>query len=357
MLLATFHSHKGMIMRIEQSDLKLTSHQASSSESWKSLQLAEGSSSADPLKDQFAAFFNQELKAMSSLLPQAEAKQADASQAVDKSKEERFQSLWEMLFGSSHPSSKSATPCPENSSATGSAASASALSSPLKPQPITMQILAVEHTKTSESCSFNASGKVCLQDGSTRQFDVGYQNAQNSENTKILGAQWLTLKDPLVVDMGPATTKLSQQSVDFDLDNDGKKESMRLPDASSGLLFLDKNHNGVADNGSELFGPQSGNGFSDLAKLDDDHNGWIDEGDAAYKDLKLWQSGDQPAGRVQTLAQAGVGAMATTSVQTEYGLKEDDKVLGQIRASSVWLGEHGGAGSVRQIDLATKPVA
>jgi hypothetical protein len=343
-------------MRIEQSDLKLTSHQASSSESWKSLQLAEGSSSADPLKDQFAAFFNQELKAMSSLLPQAEAKQADASQAVDKSKEERFQSLWEMLFGS-HSSSKPATTCPKNPSATGSTASASTLSPPLKPQPVTIQILAVEHTKTIESCSFNASGKVCLQDGSSRQFDVAYQNAQSSESTQILGAQRLTLKDPLVVDMGPATTKLSQQSVDFDLDNDGKKESMHLPDTRSGLLFLDRNHNGVADNGSELFGPQSGNGFSDLAKLDDDHNGWIDEGDAAYKDLKLWQSGDQPAGRVQTLAQAGVGAMATASVQTEYGLKESDQVLGQIRASSVWLGEHGGAGSVRQIDLATKPIA
>ncbi|MCX7205992.1 MAG: hypothetical protein NT086_08430 [Proteobacteria bacterium] len=345
-------------MRIEQSDLKLTSHQASSSESWRSLQLTEGSSSAGPLKDQFAAFFNQELKAMASLLPQAETKQADASQAVDKSKEERFQSLWEMLFGSTHPSSKPTTPCPEQAAETGGATSATnPASATPTPQPITMQILAVEHTKTSESCSFNASGKVCLQDGSTRQFDVGYQNAQSSESTKILGAQWLTLKDPLVVDMGPATTKLSQQSVDFDLDNDGKKESMRLPDASSGLLFLDRNHNGVADNGSELFGPQSGNGFSDLAKLDEDQNGWIDEGDAAYKDLKIWQSGDQAAGRVQTLAQAGVGAMATASVQTEYALKENEQLLGQIRASSVWLGEHGGAGSVRQIDLATKPVA
>ncbi|AMC35261.1 hypothetical protein [Janthinobacterium sp. B9-8] len=344
-------------MRIAQSDLKLTSHQASSSESWKSLQVAEGDASTDPSKDQFAAFFNQELKAMASLLPQAEAKQADASQAVDKSKEERFQSLWEMLFGS-HPTSKPATPCPENTTPTNSSTdTASAASAPIKPQPITIKFLAVEHTKTSESCSFNASGKVCLKDGSTRQFDVGYQNAQNTESTRIVGAEWLTLKDPLVVDMGPATTKLSQQSVDFDLDNDGKKERMRLPDANSGLLFLDRNHNGVADNGSELFGPQSGNGFSDLAKLDDDHNGWIDEGDAAYTDLKLWQSGDQSTGRVQTLAQAGVGAMATASVQTEYGLKEDDEVLGQIRASSVWLGEHGGAGSVRQIDLATKPAA
>ncbi|NHQ84824.1 hypothetical protein HA050_01685 [Iodobacter sp. HSC-16F04] len=340
-------------MRIEQSDLKLTSHQASSSESWKSLQIAEGSASADPSQTPFSAFFNQELSALARFAPQTDAKQEEALQAVDKSQAQRFQSLWEMLFGN-HTSSQPAATCPDKSTAAESGAGSPATP---KPQPITLQVLAVEHNKTTESCSFNASGKVCLQDGSTRQFDVAYQNAQSSESTKILGAQWLTLKDPLVLDMGPATTKLSQQSVDFDLDNDGKKESMRLPDASSGLLFLDKNQNGIADNGSELFGPQSGNGFNDLARLDEDHNGWIDEGDAAYKDLKLWQSGDQPAGRVQTLAQAGVGAMATASVQTEYGMKENEQLLGQIRASSVWLGEHGGAGSVRQIDLATKPAA
>ncbi|STQ89358.1 hypothetical protein [Iodobacter fluviatilis] len=341
-------------MRIEQSDLKLTSHQASSSESWKSLQIAEGSASADPSQTPFSAFFNQELSALARFMPQTDAKQEEAMKEVDKSQTQRFQSLWEMLFGN-HTSSQSTPTCPEKP--TAAATANSPLSTTAKAQPITLQVMAIEHSKSSESCSFNASGKVCLQDGSTRQFDVAYQNAQSSESTKILGAEWLTLKDPLVIDMGPATTKLSQQSVDFDLDNDGKKESMRLPDASSGLLFLDKNHNGVADNGSELFGPQSGNGFSDLARLDDDHNGWIDEGDTAYKDLKLWQSGDQPAGRVQTLAQAGVGAMATTSVQTEYGIKENEQLLGQIRASSVWLGEHGGAGSVRQIDLATKPLA
>ncbi|AZN35164.1 hypothetical protein [Iodobacter ciconiae] len=338
-------------MRIEQSDLKLTSHQASSSESWKSLQIAEGSASADPSQAPFSAFFNQELSALASVLPQTDARQEEAIQAMDKSQTQRFQSLWEMLFGN-HNSSQPTAACPDQS--TVAAPGADSPVTP-RPQPITLQVLAVEHNKTTESCSFNASGKVCLQDGSTRQFDVAYQHEQSHESTKIAGAQWLTLKDPLVIDMGPATTRFRQQSVDFDLDNDGKKESMRLPDAS--LLFLDRNHNNVADNGSELFGPQSDNGFGDLARLDEDHNGWIDEGDTAYKDLKLWQSDDQPAGRVQTLTEAGVGAIATASVQTEYELREEDKVLGQIRASGIWLGEHGGAGSVRQIDLATQPIA
>ena len=332
-------------MRIEQSDLKLTSHQASSSESWQTLQLEEVSPSA--LKDQFATFFNQELTALTG----HPAPSQPASDIQTGDKERRFQSLWEMLFG--QPAARNASAADTSSSPVSNPV----VSNPAgQAAPASLQLLvAMEHTKTTESCSFNASGKVCLADGSTRQFEVGYQNEQSSETTRFAGK--MLLKDPLVLDLGPATTRLSPQSVAFDLDNNGSKESMRLPDAGSGLLFLDRNHNGSADNGSELFGPQSGNGFSELAKLDTDHNGWIDEADPAYQDLKLWQSGDQPGGKTQTLGEARIGALSTQSVSTEYGLAEKEEILGQIRASSVWLGEHGGAGSVRQIDLATKPLS
>lgn len=328
-------------MRIGQSDLTLTSHQASSSESWQTLQLEEVSPSA--LKDQFATFFNQELTALTG--HPAPSQPATDIQTGDK--ERRFQSLWEMLFGQ---------PAASHTSAATTASDVCNPASQPVSAPASLQLLvAMEHTKTTESCSFNASGKVCLADGSTRQFEVGYQNEQSSETTRFAGQ--MLLKDPLVLDLGPATTKLSLQSVAFDLDNNGTKETMRLPDTGSGLLFLDRNHNGTADNGSELFGPQSGNGFNELAKLDTDHNGWIDEADPGYQDLKLWQSGDQPGGKTQTLSEARIGALATQSVSTKYGLSEKEEILGQIRASSIWLGEHGGAGSVRQIDLATKPIS
>ncbi|WP_293937924.1 hypothetical protein [Iodobacter sp.] len=340
-------------MRITQSDLQLSSQQASSSETLKSLQVGQKVGLDQQGAGLFADFFNEQLSALSSGLEQAK-KQEQAEKDVDKSKEQRFQSLWEMLFGNGQPPTQSAPPpCPNDSPA----ATPTATAAPVSSKAYNLQILAIEHTKTTESCNFNASGKVCLSDGNSRQFDVGYQNAQSSETTRIAGAEWFKIKDPLVVDTGAATIKLSPQSVAFDLDNDGKTETMRLPDTGSGLLFLDRNHNGIADNGSELFGPQSGNGFSELAKLDDDHNGWIDEGDTAYKDLKLWQSGEPSRGRVQTLAEAGVGAMATQSAATEFSLREEGNVLGQIRASSVWLGEHSGAGTVRQIDLVTQPQA
>nr|WP_314901722.1 hypothetical protein [uncultured Deefgea sp.] len=184
---------------------------------------------------------------------------------------------------------------------------------------------------------------------------MDYQLSRDTEMKRELGFDWQKLQDPLVLDFGAPTAKLHETSVEFDLDNDGQKELMRMPDTTSAFLFWDRNRNGVADNGSELFGPKTGNGFSELAGLDNDQNGWIDEGDSAFQDLKLWQAVQYGAG-VQTLSQAGVGALAVTAVSTEFSLKEQGDLLGQIRASSVWLGEHMGAGVVRQIDLATKRI-
>ena len=40
---------------------------------------------------------------------------------------------------------------------------------------------------------------------------------------------------------------------------------------------LDINEDGKINDGKELFGTASGNGFGDLAAYDQDNNGWIDE--------------------------------------------------------------------------------
>lgn len=214
------------------------------------------------------------------------------------------------------------------------------------------QVAQLVHRRETESCSFAASGKVCLADGSERQFDVAYQMERSEESTSMsIGV----FRDPLMLDFAQPQTRLNQHSVDFDLDSDGQTESMRMPTAEAAVLFLDRNRNGVADNGSELFGPQSGDGFADLAKLDGDDNGWIDGGDASYADLKLWHLTDDGVSSVRSLAEAGIGALATASTATPFTLKENGESVGQVRASSVWLGEKGGAGSVRQVDVTTTP--
>lgn len=211
--------------------------------------------------------------------------------------------------------------------------------------------LEIVHTREEESCSFSASGNICLADGSRRQFDVGYAMERSAETTQLnIGAG---LRDPLVLDYAAPSSALGDHEVEFDLDNDGNAETMRMPGAASALLFHDRDRNDKADNGGELFGPQSGNGFDELARLDDDGNGWIDSADAAYGDIKLWRMGSDGVEQVETLAAAGIGALSTHHASTPFTLKEKGEIVGQMRDSSVWLGEESGAGIVRQIDIAT----
>ncbi|HTY99486.1 MAG TPA: hypothetical protein VMB75_06605 [Rhodocyclaceae bacterium] len=257
-----------------------------------------------------------------------------AAQSAAGARKSPFEAVLEWLLGLT--GAPSTAPALEG---TGPAGSAS----------LGFQVAELSQHSESESCSFAASGKVCLADGSSRQFDVGYQLERSEESSTLSTA---AMCDPLVLDLAPPTAGLGAQSVDFDLDGDGKTESVRLPPAGSALLFDDRNHNGRADDGSELFGPQSGDGFAELGRLDSDGNGWIDSGDAAFADLKLWQLSDQGAPSVRSLADTGIGALAIGSAATPFTLKENGAGIGQMRASSVWLGETTGAGTVREIDLA-----
>ncbi|MBE9608345.1 hypothetical protein [Chitinilyticum piscinae] len=197
----------------------------------------------------------------------------------------------------------------------------------------------------SEQCSFSASGSVCLADGSRRQLAVDFRQEREQFSAQFSRRGLLT--DPLFLDRADPATPAGAHPCRFDLDADGQAESVSLPSRAD-VLFLDRNGNGRADDGRELFGVQSGDGFADLAQLDQDHNGWIDEADPDFARLRLWQPADE---RVQSLAAAGIGALGTRSVATPYRLVQDGDTYGQQRASGVWLGEQGGIGTLRQIDV------
>lgn len=298
----------------------------------------------------FGGLFEQELnKLMAARLDECAPIQIKPCGSPAERIHDMVETMLAMLFGPRSDLSSVAWPGLAGSGRTPGEQAAAVLDLP-RPR---WQITRTEHVSETERCEFAASGKVCLADGSTRQFDVGYKLERSEEITRTVSR---TLIDPLVVDSVVPRAALADAGVDFDLDNDGKLERMRLPGAGSAFLFLDRNHNGRADNGSELFGPESGNGFAELARLDSDRNGWIDSADPAFADLRLWQAGEADQQMVRRLDEAGVGALATASADTQFALKEHGEQVGQMRSSSVWLGETGGAGVVRQIDVSTTPL-
>jgi hypothetical protein len=158
--------------------------------------------------------------------------------------------------------------------------------------------------------------------------------------------------DPLVLNFSGTAAQLSDQRFAFDLNADGSTEQINVLAPGSGFLVLDRNQDGKINNGSELFGPTTNNGFAELAKLDDDKNGWIDENDAAFKQLQVWRRDSSGQDQLQSLAAAGVGAIALSHVDTPFALKTNaNELLGQIRTSGIFLQENGAAGTIQQIDL------
>lgn len=206
-----------------------------------------------------------------------------------------------------------------------------------------------------ETTRFAAQGEVRTADGQTIQFAVALemQRVYYEESHVSIRAGDALLKDPLVINFSGNAADLSGLRFDFDLDADGQTENIAFVGSGSGLLALDHNSNGRVDNGTELFGAQSGDGFADLAKLDGDANGWIDENDAAYQQLLVWMKDAQGNDTLSTLAEAGVGALYLDRVDTPFSLRDSsNQTLGEVRATGLYLAEAGGAGTLQQIDIA-----
>lgn len=206
-----------------------------------------------------------------------------------------------------------------------------------------------------EQTSFSASGTVRTADGREISFSLELSMSRSyyqESNVSLRVGDAARKTDPLVLNFSGTATQLTDQRFAFDLDADGDKEQINFVAPGSGFLVFDRNQDGKVNNGSELFGPSTNNGFGELAKLDDDHNGWIDENDAAFTKLQVWTRDSGGQDQLHSLAAAGVGAIALSSINTPFDLKTNDNgLLGQIRSSGIFLQEDGAAGTIQHIDL------
>lgn len=214
----------------------------------------------------------------------------------------------------------------------------------------------VEHIAESERTEFSAGGKVRTADGREIDFDLSLAMCREFECTREYEESGrVEFRDPLVINYDGKAADLTDLRFDFDLDADGSSESLPVLARGSGYLALDADRNGRIDNGRELFGALSGNGFDDLKQLDGDGNGWLDDADPAFAALGVWF----PDGELKPLKDTGVGALHLDSAWTPFALKDaDNNARGQVWRSGVYLAEDGRAGTLQQIDLGVaEPVA
>ncbi len=206
-----------------------------------------------------------------------------------------------------------------------------------------------------EDTAFTTKGTVRTSDGREISFNVNVGMSRRFQQyyQEEFQQASVDLCDPLVINLDTDVAELSDQTFYFDIDGDGELDEISQLGAGSGYLALDKNDDGIINDGNELFGTSSGNGFADLAKYDEDGNGWIDENDAIWDKLKIWCKDENGNDVLYRLADKGVGAICLQNVATDFALKgQEGQTKGAIRNTGVFLYENGNVGTVQHVDVA-----
>lgn len=219
----------------------------------------------------------------------------------------------------------------------------------------------VRHTETSslvmeiESTTFSAQGIAKTADGREIRFGVDVSMSRGFSGQMFsMTDEAVVLTDPLVINLENDNASVTDQKFYFDLDADGKEEEINQLGSGSGFLAYDKNGDGTINDGSELFGTKSGDGFADLAAYDQDGNGWIDENDDIFDKLKVWTKDAEGNDRLLNLKEANVGAIYLGSANTQMHLNNayTNQTNAVIQKTGVFLKETGEAGTIQHVDLA-----
>jgi hypothetical protein len=133
------------------------------------------------------------------------------------------------------------------------------------------------------------------------------------------------------------------RGVDFDINSDGRKErlSWTVADADEAFLALDRNGNGLIDDGAELFGNFTAqpatpdpNGFIALAEFDKSNNGGNEDGmisanDAVFSSLRLWEdlnhNGASEPAEIHSFADYSI-----TAIELKYRTSNKSDMYGNV---------------------------
>ena len=206
-----------------------------------------------------------------------------------------------------------------------------------------------------ECTSFSTAGVVKTADGRELSFNLECSMSRRFEayyeETYSTGVKYC---DPLVINLDTDVASVSDQKFYFDLDQDGTAEEISSLASGSGFLALDLNGDGVINDGGELFGTKSGDGFADLAKYDADGNGWIDEADEIWDKLQIWVRDEEGNDTLYRLSDLGVGAIGLGSVSTGFSLNDaqSNQTNELIRRTGIFLYENGTVSTVQHLDMA-----
>ncbi|MDT0604730.1 hypothetical protein [Thalassotalea castellviae] len=201
----------------------------------------------------------------------------------------------------------------------------------------------------SQSLNYQMNGEFNI---NGQHLKMDYSFAISTEQTSYSSIEMTAaaLKDPLVVQFGKRSIGEIKDHHSFDINRDGNLDNLPVFSGDVGYLVYDKNQNLKADDGSELFGPQTGHGFNELAELDSNGNGFIDNEDEVFEHLYLWQP--EKSNNMLSLSDANILAINTSAIDTPFSFYDTQgNIMAEMRRSSFAISTDGVGKGVHQIDV------
>ncbi|MBF0804236.1 MULTISPECIES: calcium-binding protein [unclassified Neisseria] len=171
-------------------------------------------------------------------------------------------------------------------------------------------------------------------------MEAGYRAFEDYRNFNRDGKYHIV--DPLVLDLdGDGIETVGTQGYAgalFDHDKDGIRTSTGWAAADDGLLVIDRNSDGLINNGGELFGDSTvlkdgsnaAHGYAALAEFDTNSDGLIDNKDEKFADLKIWrdlnQDGVSQEGELFTLESLGIQSLDLAYQNTDIRLDNGNTI-------------------------------
>lgn len=208
-----------------------------------------------------------------------------------------------------------------------------------------------------DAIAFNTQAIIKTED---KEFNIelqcSYTKAFFEQHKETLSFEETNFLDPLIIqydaNASAFDTLSSTMSFQFDLKNDNTLVDIPALKKGNGFLVLDKNNNGVIDNGSEMFGPNTNNGFEELRAYDSDGNHWIDENDPIFNELLIWSKNENNEESLIALGQSGIGALYLNEIKSDFTYnKSVNESMARLKANSIFLREDGTTGMLSSLDF------
>ncbi|MEC9071097.1 MAG: hypothetical protein VX938_01905, partial [Myxococcota bacterium] len=155
-------------------------------------------------------------------------------------------------------------------------------------------------------------------------IEDGIENEFALAAVKIFKVVPCNVGDPIVLDLDGDGIEINPiyRGVNFDFYGVGEKQAVAWPSGDDAFLAMDRNGDGMIDNGYELFGNVDlgyADGFTHLAELDSNSDGAITAADAAFDRLVVWQDvnsdGISQKAEMLSLTDVGLTSLPTQGAQ------------------------------------------